>query len=677
MPEKSKAKLHFMKLSIKFFSLSVVIIFCCCFKTAVANNAVYEQRIMAYIDSSLTYSGENKLVLQAFRGLPLDTVALNIVLNRVPSRETADFDIIHLIRILYLTNGTYDSKILPVLNAIPFWINYGDTLHNYFSENHGVMWMGSDWLLHEKYNRPIDNHLEARLKHYLQLKVQFGFYEFFSSTYAPFELGGLLNLADFSQDTLIKNLATKASQKLLKEFLLLTNDRGTFFPVAGRNYPGRYDGPYGQNHNNLIYLMTGFGPAPQGASHAGPFLASSGIPMDTVIASWKPFENFTMHNGHSLDTGFIINAALTTTDRVVFQWSSGAYFHPSVVQETAQLLNDSNLWAQNDFAILAPLSGFAPDAMPDIANGLSSISKSGGLFEADIAIFKNHSITLSSILDFWKGKVGFQQYPCVANVGTTAVYTGSGEVKANWGDRNPNNQNTHLPYVEQHNNISLIMYRPENVPPILGANFAFKEVALHWQDADFDEVVQDSMWLLGRQQESYVAVRRACIGEINTIRACPTSGGQTWVIMVGDSSMYTNFANFQNVVHQSQFEERWYLDKLTSQYVYYAKVVVDTTTIDYAWGVDSITTSVANLSDDDFNWSVYPNPANTTLNVEPKENNEQATIQIYNSIGELVYAHTTKEKSFSIATTSFSNGMYILKIITAKNVSSKKFIIEH
>ncbi len=661
----------------KHLSFLSVVIFFCCFKTTLASNATYEQRKQDYTDSSLINGGGTKLILQAYRGLPLDTADLNAMLSDISTGETSDFDIIELIRILYLTNGTYDAAILPVILAVPYWVNNGDLVRNYWSENHMIMWMGSDWLLHEKYNKPIDNRLEARLKHYLQLKVQFGFYEFFSSVYGPYELSGLLNLADFSQDTVIKNLATQASKLLLKDFLVMTNDRGTYFPVAGRNYPGKYDNAYGQNHNNLIYLMTGFGEVPQSASHAGPFLVSSTLPMDSVIDSWSPFVDFTLHNGHSLDTGFIINAAMTTTDRVVFQWSSGAYFHPDVVQETAQLLNDSSLWAQADFSILAPLSSIPPASMPAAANSLSSISKSSVLCKADIAIFKNKSITLSSLLDFWKGKVGFQQYPCVANIGTTAVYTGSGEVKPNWQDRNSNNQNTHLPYVEQHKNISLLMYRPEAVSPLVGANFAFKEVALHWKDADFDEVVEDSMWLLGRQVESYVAVRRACIGEINSVRACPTTGGQTWVIMVGDSSMYGNFANFQNVVHLSQFEERWYLDTLTSQYVYYAKVVVDTTTIDYAWGVDSTATGITSLKGDNSNWAIYPNPTNSALNIDSKEINEPTLIQIFDISGSLVYAHRGNEKFLSVSTQTFSNGMYVLKIITAKSVSSKKFIVEH
>ncbi len=666
-----------MTSAFKWFSFVAVFICCFCFKTTLGNNAVYEQRRQDYIDSSLSYNGGNKLVLQAYRGLPLDTAALDTILNRIPTKQTADFDIIQMIRLLYLTNGTYDARILPVLNTVPYWLNYGDTVRNYFSENHMIMWMGSDWLLHEKYNRPIDNRLEARLKHYLQLKVQFGFYEFFSSTYSPYELSGLLNLADFAQDTLIKNLAAQASQLALKNFLLMTNDKGVFYPAAGRNYPASYENAYRQNHTDLIYLMTGFGQASPGATQSGPFLASSGIAMDSVIASWRPFENFTLHNGHSLDTGLIINAAMTTTDRVVFQWSSGAYFHPLVVQETAQLLNDSNLWAQNDFAILAPLSSFAPASMPAIATSLGSISQSSVICKADIAIFKNHSVALSSILDFWKGKVGFQQYPCVANVGTTAVYTGSGEVKANWRDRNPSNQNVHLPYVQQDKNISLIMYRPEPVSDLVGANFANKDVALHWVDTDFDEVLEDSMWLLGRQQESYVAVHRACTGEINTVRACSTTGGQSWVIMVGDSSMYGNFANFRNIVHQSQFEERWYLDTLTSQYVYYAKVVVDTATIDYAWGVDSVTTGIKNVREDNTGWVIYPNPANATLNVELKEATEPALIQIYSINGALVYTDRSREKSLSVPTQALSNGMYVLKVTTAQSVSSKRFVIEH
>jgi len=34
-----------------------------------------------------------------------------------------------------------------------------------------------------KYNWPVDSRLNYRVKHYLQLKVQYGFYEFLSTDY--------------------------------------------------------------------------------------------------------------------------------------------------------------------------------------------------------------------------------------------------------------------------------------------------------------------------------------------------------------------------------------------------------------------------------------------------------------------------------------------------------------
>lgn len=391
------------------YSLAVSCLLLICLNANASNNAVYEQRRADYVDTALASPNGTKIILQAYKGVPVDTNLLNAKLGNIYTGVTSDFDIIELVRILYLQPGVYDSKILPVLNSVPYWVTKGDTIRNYWSENHMIMWMGSDWLLHEKYNKPIDATLRNRLVHYLDLKIQYGYYEFFSSVYAPYCLSGLLNLADFAQDNEIKTKATLASQSLLKELLMLTNDKGVFFPVAGRNYPSKYKTPYGQNHNNLIYLLTGLGEAPKGSSAAGPFLASSTIPVDTVISSWVPVLDTLLHIGHSLDSGLVLNSGMSFVDKVVFQWSSGAYFHPTVVQETVQLLDDSLLWDQVDFALLQPIrSIITPATAPALAESLGCISKSTVISGQDVRIFKHNSITLASVPDFWKGKVGFQ-----------------------------------------------------------------------------------------------------------------------------------------------------------------------------------------------------------------------------------------------------------------------------
>jgi hypothetical protein len=617
----------------KFLSFFLLLFFVFeTFHAQAGNNPVYELRRNNYIDSALVSPNGHKMIFQAYRNVPVDSTQLQTMLNNLMAKTTSDFDIIQLIRILFLSTGQYDAKILPVLEDIPFWINYNDTVRNYWSENHMIMWMGSDWLLHEKYNKPIDSTLHKRLLHYLDLKNQFGYYEFNSSTYAPYSMSGLLNLADFAQDTLIKKGAATAAQRLLTDMLLFTNDLGAYYPVAGRNYPSKYTNPFYQNHSGLIYLLTGKSAA-DNFSTAAAFLSSSTVAVDTIINSWQPSVYTSYFNGHSLDTSFILNSGQKFADRAVFQWSFGGYFHPAIVSNTVQVLNDSALWDQTDFSVLEPLRNIiTPSSAPMLSESLGVASKSTVLCAANLTLFKHNGITLSSVVDYWKGKAGFQQYTCVANVGTTAVYTAAGEVIADWEARNDKVQNTQLPYVNQKQNVALIMYRPEPTPGLLPDYFQNKDVSLHWFPADFDEIVEDSLWLLGRQQERYVAVRRACDGQVNGLYACPTVGGQTWVMVVGDSSMYGSFSAFGNVIHQAQFAEEWSYDSVAGKSIYYAAVTVDTIEIEYAWEVDSLVSNIAPIAEALY-FNLYPNPTQSEFTILLPEANGPVVISIRSITG--------------------------------------------
>ncbi len=643
---------------------------------SLAQDPQFEQRRSNYISSAIANPGGGEMVLQSYAGVPVNLAILNQTLNNISTGVTADFDIIELIRIMCQSPGQYDTLILPVLNQIPFWVNDNDTVRNYWSENHMIMWSGSEWLLHERFNRPVPPTLRDRIVHYLHLKIDYGFYEFFSSVYGPYSMSGMINLADFAQDVEIKALATQATQKILSEFVMLTNSKGTYFPVAGRNYSGKYDNPYGQSHNNLIYLLTGKGEVPGSPSHGGQFLATTTINVDNIVNSWVPNINMVMHNGHSIAESFALNSTMTEVDKTVFQWSYGGYFHPDVVSETVQLLIDSNLWDQVDFAILHPLQPIiTPASAPSMANQLSYISKSSVLCDANIAIFKRNAVTLTSVIDFWKGKVGFQQHPNMANVGTTAVYLGSGQPFIDWGDRSANSANTHLPYVNQHSNVSLLMYRPEPTGAVIGPSYAFKEVALHFVDTAFDEIVENGNWILGREDQGYVAVRRHCVGEINGVRACPADSGQAWVVMVGDSSMYGSFANFSTIVGQSQFSTNWHYDSLSAGWVYYAKIVVDTTTIEYAWGDTNAFTGINALAINAQNIKVFPNPANEFVSLDLSQF-PNSTVRLFNTFGQQVFeAKDIKESNYKILTSDFNAGIYLLKVESGNSQISQKLIL--
>lgn len=653
-------------------------------KPAFANDPAYTQRQTDYINTALANFSGDAITLQAYQGEPLDSAALQLMINKLPISDVIDFDIVKLVRILYFTNGQYDSLIVPELNKLPFWLTKDEALRVYWSENHMILWMSSDWLMHERYGRAIDASLDTRLRHYLRMKVQYGYYEFFSSVYLPYSLTALLNLADFAQDVEIKALATQAAQRLLKDILMVTNDKGVYYPAAGRNYYSKYEQPYNQNHSHLIYLLTGMGPAPSGGSHAGCFLASSTLPVDSVISSWKPTLDTLYSIGHSLDSGLVLNAGQSFTDKVMFQWSSGAYFHPTVAIETATLFQDSSLWNHHEFSDFTSYSHLNISQAPMLAEVASAISKSSLICGQDIAIFKHNSVTLSSIHDFlWKGKLGYQQMPCVANVGTTSVLTASGPASRNWSDGSTHNANEHLPSVHQQGNVALVMYRPEKD----GLSFFDHDslaVVLRWDDADFDEVREDGFWKLGRQESGYIAVRRSCMDEVNGNAACDKPNGQAWVFVVGDSAMYGSFNNFQNSISQSQLEEQWWVDTSASQSVYYAKVVVDSVSIDYAWERDTLlflSDAEQNLKTTDTTFSIFPNPVTreATLKLNAFAN-QPVTIKVVNEMGAIVHSEIIdqlRSVSYPLYTANWAEGLYVVvaqnesKLLTQKLIKAK------
>ncbi len=663
----------------------ILAVFALTIHLAIANDIIYTQRQQSYMDNALTNLSPDALTIQAFKGIPVDAGLLNTILVNLTNRSTADFDIVKLIRVLEFSHGEYDSLILPVLRPFPFWLEKNEDNREYWSENHMIMWMSSDWLLHEKYGKIIDSTLDKRLRHYLRLKIQYGFYEFYSSTYAPYCLSGLLNLADFSQDAEIKDLATQAAQLLLKDLIKLTNDKGVFFPIAGRNYPGKYESAYNQNHNSLIYLLTGFGEIPTSASHSGGFLSTSSIEVSAVTNSWTPTLNTTFTIGHTLQNGISnINNLMSKNDKTIFQWSSGAYFDPLTATATFQLLKDLNLWNHFEFDDYRQFSVLPIAIAPIAAEVASPISKSSGIYNPTISIFKNKAITLSSLQDFWKGKLGYQQFPIMVNTGTSAVFTLSGKPNVDWDNRPSHNANIHLPYVKQKDNVALVMYRPEKGLALFGHKGDKLDVALFWQNNKFDEIREVGNWILGREGNGYVAVRRNCTGEINGVRACENPDGQTWVFMVGNVDMYGSFDAFEQKIAQSQYEERWYFNTPTLQWVYYSKIVVDGKTIEYAWNGDIFSgptrVTAIKTNKNEVNVAVYPNPANSNFTIDLSAfRNQNILVRIVNINGEEVYNEVI-EKNYAaeknIETSNWQSGMYFVLVESEKEQSVQKIMIQ-
>ncbi|MBK8672888.1 MAG: hypothetical protein IPN93_07845 [Bacteroidetes bacterium] len=270
-------------------------------------------------------------------------------------------------------------------------------------------------------------------------------------------------------------------------------------------------------------------------TRAATFLATSTLDVKDIVESWKSKQDTIYSFGHSLTDGFTINSVLSPINKTIFQWSSGAYFHPDVATQTFSLIKNYNLWDHKEFSDFKMFQDIPIQLVPAAAQVGASLSTSSVNTQAKIAIFKNKSVSLNSNQDFFKGKAGFQQVPWQATAGVLPVYTKSGgPTDFIGGDKLTSNST--LPYIEQKSNVALIMYRANKDLAIFG--FPIHDVALKFVEEKYDEVDYIGRWIVGKEGDGYIAVARHCTDKVDGVFTCDDQDGQVWAVVVGNDDMY-------------------------------------------------------------------------------------------------------------------------------------------
>jgi aryl-phospho-beta-D-glucosidase BglC (GH1 family) len=75
------------------------------------------------------------------------------------------------------------------------------------------------------------------------------------------------------------------------------------------------------------------------------------------------------------------------------------------------------------------------------------------------------------------------------------------------------------------------------------------------------------------------------------------------------------------------------------------------------------------------NFEVYPNPASTSVNVV-LEDDQPASLDIYNVTGSIIQSIILSEKETAISTNGFSKGSYFFRLSTDTGVQTKKVMVE-
>lgn len=73
---------------------------------------------------------------------------------------------------------------------------------------------------------------------------------------------------------------------------------------------------------------------------------------------------------------------------------------------------------------------------------------------------------------------------------------------------------------------------------------------------------------------------------------------------------------------------------------------------------------------------VYPNPANSTLNISVSESFKPESYRIYDAFGRLVRNQSVSENSFSISVSDLQNGIYCIQMVAANGqTATQKFVV--
>ena len=504
--------------------------------------------------------------------------------------KVPDFYLPVSVRLLQLTKGRHpdwEDDLLADLLKLPMWLTYGEDLYNYWSENHMILWTSGAFLLNEQYPElawQLDESLDKRLTHYLNLKIQYGYYEFFSTDYYQETLSSLINLADFAQDLDIRNKAKLAAERLIEDLLLVYNDKGAYYPAAGRNYENQYTSHHPKSE---FWLLTGLGGFNVGG--IGAYLATSDINYDDVANTWTSVVDTTVAQGHqqSESVNKSIHGDFERHERAIFQWTSGGYFHPETAADSAYAADYYGLENHPEVKGLATAAKLTTDWLADTFSKIAATyARSSSISQSKVDIYKNKNVVLTSIDNFYPGYQGYQQWPWAATVEDVAIWTQTGDIKTDWGKNSGVSHNTHLPKVIQDGNVALISYYPNIEIRFSGAN---KNVTLHWPTSKFDEHQQIGQWLVARVNDSYIAVLRESSGywfdgvDDNFPYSSADNGRQMWAVVVGNSDTHTDYVTFKEMVANASFKQSYAFNWRKMQPSHYTRVTVDGKTISNDW----------------------------------------------------------------------------------------------
>lgn len=361
----------------------------------------------------------------------------SILKDILPPSEKSDMTLVARIRDIWQGKMLDVAKIL--LESFPFWYhdNMEQTQQVFWTENHYIMNVSCEWLLHELLDISPSNHLIDRLYSFLDVKMQIGFAEFLSPVYLPFTITALLNLYDLTAFTLIKSKCAHLLDMLAYHIENVSLSNGSIISCSGRSYIRHREST--KNHLSLfIHFLNNDTEALQ-KSYDG-FALKKALLKTLYIPSSSVYNYQIVVN---LNSSFstLLDALATHENQcdiyVSLLWNYGAYLplHKKAISIILTFMKKYNLWKHPHFKRLNPVytifKCFPPSCLTNVIYALGYLAKpyaTGSLLtNANMYIFKEGNVVMSSLINYNSGLPIFQQNIWAVNLAGVPIWASLGK----------------------------------------------------------------------------------------------------------------------------------------------------------------------------------------------------------------------------------------------------------
>ena len=316
----------------------------------------------------------------------------------------------------------------------PFWIDSENVRGDicFWTENHQSLLLSSHYLL-ARHPALAAEWGEARrlrsadlLRHFLSMKLRYGFFELNSPVYSTITMAGLLNIVDLcdgDDEDGIRGQAEEVLRKMLGLMLEVPTIDGAFACASTRFFDRDIVQREMRAIQTVVAIVFGIesGSRPNNAkSFQSAIIASSNwLCRIADEYEWRDQVNATLPLTPAIADDASVSS-LTDADRMLFNFSAGNFFPPARVKQHIALMRQHDLFSHRHFKEFAFLKSMPAFSLKTVSSLLSGITEGHAHTGGCVRVFRAGSFLMSSLSGHGQ-KFGFQKLSFVCCVDAETI----------------------------------------------------------------------------------------------------------------------------------------------------------------------------------------------------------------------------------------------------------------